>query len=43
MNTLRLNYYKIDVERMLITLGITLMEVSGFVLLICGLFDIKII
>lgn len=43
MNTLRLNYYKIDVERILITLGITLMEVSGFVLLICGLFDIKII
>lgn len=43
MNTLRMNYYKIDVERMLITLGITLMEVSGFVLLICGLFDIKII
>jgi len=42
MNTLRLDYYKIDVERILITLGIALMEVSGFVLLMCGLFNIKI-
>lgn len=42
MNTLRLNYYKIDIERILITLGLALMEASGFLLLMCGLFDIKI-
>ena len=42
MNTLRLDYYKIDVERIIITLGIALMEVSGFILLVCGLLDIKI-
>lgn len=42
MNTLRLNYNKIDFEKAMITLGMALMEVSGILLLICGLFDIKI-
>lgn len=42
MNTLRLQYSKMDVEKIMITLGMTLMEVSGIVLLICGLFDIRI-
>jgi len=42
MNTLRLNYSKIDFERVMITLGIALMEVSGIVLLFCGIFDIRI-
>lgn len=42
MNTLRLNYTKIDFEKVMITLGMALMEVSGIILLVCGLLDIKI-
>lgn len=42
MNTLRLNYTKIDFEKVLITLGMALMEASGVILLFCGLLDIKI-
>lgn len=42
MNTLRLNYNKIDIEKAMITLGMALMEASGVVLLLCGLFDIRI-
>ena len=43
MNTLRLNYQKVDFEKAMITLGIALMEASGVVFLLCGLLDIKII
>lgn len=42
MNTLRLQYSKIDFEKVIITLGMALMEASGVVLLVCGLLDIKI-
>lgn len=42
MNTLRLQYDKIDFEKVMITLGMALMEASGAVLLVCGLLDIKI-
>lgn len=43
MQTLRLNLDKVDFEKAMITLGMTLMEVTGFILLVCGLFDIRII
>ena len=42
MNTLRIQYNKIDVEKIMITLGMTLMEVTGLVLLFCGIFDIRL-
>ena len=42
MNTLLLNYRKIDFEKVLITLGMAFMEVTGVVLLFCGLLEIKI-
>jgi len=42
MNTLRLQYGKIDFEKVMITLGMVLMEASGAVLLVCGIFDIRI-
>lgn len=42
MDTLRLNYRKIDFEKVMITLGMALMEASGVILLFCGLLDIKI-
>ena len=42
MNTLRLNYNKTDLEKIMITLGMALMEASGAILLFCGLLDIKI-
>lgn len=42
MNTLRLNYNKIDFEKVMITLGMAFMEAFGFVLLICGIFGIRI-
>lgn len=42
MDTLRLNYRKIDLEKVMITLGMALMEASGIILLFCGLLDIKI-
>ncbi len=42
MNTLRLNFNRVDMEKVMITLGMALMEASGVVLLICGIFDIRI-
>ena len=42
METLRLSYNKIDFEKAMITLGMALMEMTGIVLLVCGLFDIRI-
>lgn len=41
MNTLRLQYKKIDFERIMIALGMTLMEVTGIILLICGILDFR--
>ena len=43
MQTLRLNLDKIDFEKAMITLGMALMETTGFILLVCGLFDIRIV
>ncbi len=42
MNTLRVQYNKIDIEKMMIMLGMALMEVTGLILLFCGLYDIRI-
>lgn len=42
MNTSKLNYFKMDVEKTVIMLGMAFMEASGAILLFCGLFDIKI-
>ena len=41
MNTLKLWNGRIDVEKVLIAATMTLMEISGFVFLICGILDIK--
>ena len=43
MQTLKLNLAKMDIEKTMITLGMALMEATGIVLLLCGLFDIRII
>lgn len=42
MNTLRLQFNKMNMEKMMITIGMALMETSGLVLLVCGLLNIKI-
>lgn len=42
MNSLRLQYGKFDFEKMVIATGMALMEMSGLILLVCGLFDIRI-
>ncbi len=42
MNTRRLNLHKIDLEKVVITLGMSLMEIFGVVALFCGILDIKI-
>lgn len=41
MHTLRLQYRKLDMERTLIALGMAAMEITGMVLLICGILGIK--
>lgn len=41
MNTLRLQYKKIDIERVIIGIGMALMETTGIVLLICGIMGIR--
>ena len=43
MQTLKVNLQKIDFERAMITLGMALMETTGVILLVCGLFDIHIV
>lgn len=43
MQTLRLSLTKIDFEKAMITIGMAIMEVTGVVFLVCGLFDIRII
>ena len=42
MNTLRLQYKKFDFEKAMILLTMALMEASGIVFLVCGVFDIKL-
>lgn len=42
MNTLKLQYGKFDFEKAMIAMGIAFMEASGMILLICGLFDIRL-
>lgn len=42
MNTLRLQYNKVNMEKAMIMVGMTLMEMTGLVLLVCGLFNIRI-
>lgn len=41
MHTLRLQYRKTDLEKVLITLGMTFMEMTGIILLICGILGVK--
>lgn len=42
MNTLKLQYKKMDMEKVMILTGMILMETSGAILFFCGLLDIKI-
>jgi hypothetical protein len=42
MNRLGLQSKKIDVERVMFAVGMTLMETVGAVFLICGVFNIRI-
>ena len=42
MHTLRLEFYRMNVERILITLGMAAIEGIGFLMLMCGIFGIKI-
>lgn len=42
MNVLQLQLKKMDIEKMMIGLGMVLMETTGLVLLVCGILDIKI-
>ena len=41
MNTLKLQLRKIDVEKVMLGIGMLLMETTGLVLLICGIYGIK--
>ncbi len=42
MHTLRLDFQKMDIERVLISVGMMVMESFGFIMLICGILGIKI-
>lgn len=42
MHTVRLDLHKMDMERILISFGMAIMEGFGFIMLICGIFGIKI-
>ncbi len=42
MNTMKMNFSKIDFEKIMITLGMGMMEVFGVITLFCGLFDVKL-
>ena len=42
MNTLKLQYKNFDWEKVMIMLAMVLMEGSGILFLICGIFNIKI-
>lgn len=43
MNTAKLRVRKWDIEKLMITIGMFMMEGFGMVMLFCGIFDIKII
>ena len=43
MDTLRLQYVKNDIEKKMIIAGMAIMELSGLVLLICGILNIKLV
>ena len=42
MHTARLGFQKMDIERILITVGMAFMEGFGLLMLICGILGIKI-
>ena len=42
MQVTRLEFCKMDIERILISLGMTFMEGVGLLMLICGILGIKI-
>lgn len=43
MNTMRLRQKRWDVEKVMITAGMLIMECFGTVMLFCGILDIKIL
>ena len=43
MNAAKIRQTKLDVEKIMITIGMTFMEVVGVVLLVCTFFDIRIL
>lgn len=42
MHTTKLEFTKMDVERIMITLSMAVMEGFGFITLICGILGVKI-
>lgn len=42
MNTARLEFHKMNIEKIMITFGMVFMEGFGLVMLICGILGIKI-
>ncbi len=42
MDTARLEFRKMDIERIVIALGMAFVECAGLVMLICGILGIKI-
>ena len=42
MQTLRLDFYRMRIEKILITLGMAAVEGIGFLMLMCGIFGVKI-
>ena len=43
MNNFRIQINKYEVEKAMIATGMFLMEMTGIVFLVCGIFDIRII
>lgn len=43
MNTARVKHAKYDMEKVMISVGMFLMECFGIVMFFCGVFDIKIL
>lgn len=42
METARFEFQKMDIEKVMITLGMAFMEVFGMVMLFCGVFGIRL-
>jgi len=42
METAKMTLHKMNFEKTMITLGMTVMECMGFLMLVCGILDIKI-